>query len=452
VAPEAWEALLNSNRENPRLFCYGDLIVRLDGDERGGAVTRPLTMDRLRHELARAADWHVVKYKGHEPAVPPDHVVRDMLATPAPPLPRLTHITAAPVFGPAGTLQTTPGYCPESGSYFSPPSGFSLRPVADHPSAAEINEARQLIVEDVLGDFPFVGAGDRATTVSAMLTPFVQNLIDDSVPLHVFDKPVHRTGTSLAAAVCAIPINGHGRGVLAPADSESEWRKRITAELIASPPTITIDNAVAIDSAALAVALTTPVWRDRVLGRSEIVNIPSRAVWYATGTNIDLSVELVRRSTPARMDARMEEPEQRTGFRHPHLRQWVRERRADVVWALLTLVQVWLVRGRSVGQGTLGGYERWAKVVGGILDLAGIPGLLGNLTVLHQSHDPEEDGTSSSSGGGSSTPTASRWGSGTCGGCSRWRASPQSTSIWGWATNRVDGFDLGSGCRSCATR
>ena len=312
-----------------------------------------------------------------------------MLATPAPPLPRLTHITAAPVFGPGGTLQTTPGYCPASGSYFSPPSGSSLRPVSEHPSETEIHEARGLIVEEVLGDFPFVSPADLATGVSAMLTPFVQQVIDDSVPLHVFDKPVHRTGTSLAADVCAIPINGPDRGVLAPADSESEWRKRITAELIASPPTITIDNAGQLDSASLAVVLTAAVWRDRVLGRSEIVNLPARAVWSATGTNIDLSVELARRSTLSRMDARLENPEQRTDFRHSHLRSWAREHRADVVWALLTLVRVWLMRGRPGGRVTLGGYERWAEVVGGILDLAGIPGLLANLSALHESPDPD---------------------------------------------------------------
>lgn len=187
-----------------------------------------------------------------------------------------------------------------------------------------------------------------------------------------------------------VPVNGSDRGVLAPADTEGEWRKRITAELLASPTTITIDNAVELDSASIAVVLTGSVWRDRVLGRSEMVSLPSRAVWSATGTNIELSAEIARRSILSRQDAHLAEPWRRSGFRHPELKKWVVEHRADVVWAVLTLVRAWLAAGRPPGGVTLGGFEQWAAVIRGILDFAEIPGLLGNLSELHESPDPED--------------------------------------------------------------
>ena len=126
VTAAAWRALTAAN-DPPRLFGYGDLLVRVETHGREKAVTRVLTPDRLRHELARAADWQYDQWSPRGPVVPPDHVIRDMLADPRPPLPRLMQITAAPVFGPTGTLHTTPGYCAEAGSYYAPPPGF--RPV-----------------------------------------------------------------------------------------------------------------------------------------------------------------------------------------------------------------------------------------------------------------------------------------------------------------------------------
>ena len=60
-------------------------------------------------------------------------------------------------------------------------------------------------------------------------------------------------------------------------------------------------------------------------------------------------------------------------------------------WGVLTLVRAWLAAARPPGRVTLGGFEQWAAVIGGILDLAEIPGLLGNLGELHQSPDPEDD-------------------------------------------------------------
>ena len=203
----AWHALKARN-DPPQLFRFGDLTVRLEVDNRGEA--RHSAADRsirLHYELVRAAHWYGDRgWRG--PIGPPDRVVRDMLASPQPPLPRLTQITAAPVFSSTGVLHTNPGYCAESESYFLAAPGFSMRPVSERPSEAEIREAQHLILREVFGDFPFVSPADLATAVSGMLTPFVRNLIDGPVPLHVYDKPTHRTGTTLAAQVSVIPITG----------------------------------------------------------------------------------------------------------------------------------------------------------------------------------------------------------------------------------------------------
>ena len=44
------------------------------------------------------------------------------------------------------------------------------------------------------------------------------------------------------------------------------------------------------------------------------------------------------------------------------------------------MVAAWLARGRPAGRETIGMFEGWARIVGGVLDVAGIPGFLGNVS------------------------------------------------------------------------
>jgi hypothetical protein len=59
--------------------------------------------------------------------------------------------------------------------------------------------------------------------------------------------------------------------------------------------------------------------------------------------------------------------------------EWVHANRGELVWSLLTLAQAWVAVGKPRGAVTLGSYESWARVIGGILDVAGIQGFLGNV-------------------------------------------------------------------------
>jgi len=142
---------------------------------------------------------------------------------------------------------------------------------------------------------------------------------------------------------------------------------------------ILVDNVRhRLESAALAMALTTTVYADRLLGESQIVSTPVHAAWIATANNPVLSDEIARRSVRIRLDAQMERPWERTGFRHPELTTWAKEHRADLVWSCCILIRAWLAAGRPAGTETMGMFEAWASVMGGILNHARIPGFLAN--------------------------------------------------------------------------
>lgn len=387
----AWEALYRAN-DPPRLFRFAGLVSRLERDDQGAPAARTLTEDRLRHELARAATWQIARKDAVLDALPPMAVVRDLLATPDPRLPILDQITEVPIFAPDGSLQLTLGYAARSRAYYAPPAGFTVPAVADEPDAADVARARDLITQDLLGDFPFVDAPELAHAVGLLILPFVRALIHGPTPLHLIEKPMPGTGASLLADALTLPALGRPVAAMTEGRDEDEWRKRITARLRSGATAILIDNLrERLETASLAAALTSTHWEDRLLGTSDTLRLPVRCAWIATGNNPALSSEIARRTVRIRLDARSDRPWLRRGFRHPNLRAWLLAHRADLVWAALTLGQAWLADGKPIRDDApaLGMFEEWSRVVGGVLETAGIAGFLLNLGDFYDQADTE---------------------------------------------------------------
>lgn len=378
IANEAWGALDAANQP-PSHFIFGNVFARLRHPSGESPTIEPLTRDALRHRLARIADWYRRVDDERVSALPPMVVVRDMLVEPEPRLPVLERLVEFPTFEEDGTLNLTPGFHPATGTYYAPPAGLTLPALPEAPTEEDLIRARQLILEELLIDFPFVEDADRAHAAQAVILPVARRLITGSTPLVLLEKPAPGTGGTLLAEVIAIPALGHPPAVMTEAGDEDEWRKRITAKVLRSPAVILIDNLrERLRSPALAAALTSTVWEDRILRESRIVRVPIHALWLATGNNPVLSDEIARRTIRVRLDAQMERPYERSNFRHPNLKGWAIEHRADLLWAVVVMVRAWLAAGRPPGSRSMGTFESWARTMGGILDVAGIPGLLGN--------------------------------------------------------------------------
>jgi len=179
----------------------------------------------------------------------------------------------------------------------------------------------------------------------------------------------------------------------APRDDEG-WRKEITSLLMRGSSLVVIDNVVGrLYAPSLAAAITARTWEDRLLGRSAMVSVPQRAVWVATGNNIQLGGDLPRRCYWIRLDAHRARPWQRhpATFRHPQLSPWVRAERGRILAAILTLARAWVVADRPspAHPPRLGGFEEWANVVGGLLTIPPVDGFLGNLDALYEQADCE---------------------------------------------------------------
>lgn len=389
-------AALHAANQPPRLFTRAGGLARVALSHGGHDVVMPrvqqLDPDALRGELTNVADWFMLRH-GKEgdalvPELPPLAVARDLLAQPAHDLPPLHGVVTCPTFAADGSLVIEDGYHAASGLWHHRTLS-ELASVPTSPDAAAVTAARDRLL-DVLADFPFVDDASRANAVALMLLPYVRPLIAGPTPLHAVDAPSPATGKDLLVKTALLPALGYEVGATTAAKDPDEWRKKITSALLADTPAVLLGNiAHRLDSEHLAAVLTDTQWRDRQLGQTKELTLPNRAVWAATGNNLAFSRELARRVVWIRLDARMETPESRRGFRHPNLLAHVRAHRAELVHAALTLVRAWLAAGRPAGQLTMGSFEQYVAVMGGILDVAGIPGFLSNADELRLQADGE---------------------------------------------------------------
>jgi putative DNA primase/helicase len=125
----------------------------------------------------------------------------------------------------------------------------------------------------------------------------LRELIDGPVPFAAVDKPTPGTGASLLVDSLALATSGRYPGALGAVEDDNEMRKAITSALRDPEAWLFLDNVnVELKSAALARALTAEIWEDRILGVSKTLRAPVRSVWVATGNNLELSLEIARRS------------------------------------------------------------------------------------------------------------------------------------------------------------
>ena len=287
-----------------------------------------------------------------------------------------------------------------------PPKGFALRRIPDRPNKEELSRARELILTELLGDFPFTGDSSLGHAVSALLLPSVRTMINGPTPLYLIEKPTPGTGaTLLAQSLCRVEC-GREPAALTMPTNEAECARTILAKLLEAPEFVLLDNVTStLQSAALASAITTSPISGRVIRTSTTVRVPIHCVWMATANNPSLSTEMARRSVPIRMDARSEHPHLRKNFRHPRLKAWVEEHEGALVWAALTLVQAWIAAGRPLGSKTFGMFESWAESAGGVFwrSLASM-GFLTTYTSYGTCRTPSRSrGVCSPSNGGAST-------------------------------------------------
>ena len=294
ISVESVTALAKGNNP-PTLFKKGSELIRIVG----GRV-EPLSEYRLRHELARQIKYVEQTAKGAQSDCPPPlEVVRDIPAWPNLPFPEIVSILQGPFINSAGELVQAIGFHAKERVYIA-------QAVEVKPFEGTGKEAAEWIDRELLGDFPFKTAADRANAMGAIIVCLAREMIPGNVPLQGVDASIHGAGKGLLVDVATLPAFGPGGAELVSySELDEEMRKRLTASLRHSPGALKIDNAKnGIDSPALASLLTTEEWTDRILGKNETVTIRVRVVVFAAVNQPSLTGEIARRYCPIRLTRR----------------------------------------------------------------------------------------------------------------------------------------------------
>lgn len=388
ITPEEHEVIdlaVGAIGADDTIYQRGNMLVTiLHGVSRADkAVERPKGTPRiaalpsasLRERMTRFATWHKLRKTrdgGLEavPSHPPDWAVSGVSARGE--WPRIRPIEAvveAPTMRPDGSILDRPGWDRATFLYYEPNADFPEVPT--RPTRDDARGAAEVLLRPVV-DFPFAddcgdgGAAHRSAWLAAMLTPLARFAIDGPCPLFAFDANAPGSGKTKLTDLIAIVNTGRDMPRTAYPESDEEMRKRITSIALAGDRMVLIDNiASTFGGSSLDSALTASTWRDRILGRSELVEMPLFTVWFATGNNLALRGDVLRRVVPCRLESPEERPEERTGFAiEGDLLDYARRERPRLVAAGLTLLRAHAVAGRpDGGLPPLGSFESWSRVV-----------------------------------------------------------------------------------------
>ena len=276
----------------------------------------------------------------------------------------LSGIVSAPTLRPDGSILSAPGYDVQTGLLFDP-CGAEFPTIPPRPTRAQAITALgdlQMLIQS----FDFEDRVSCSVAISAILTALVRGSLR-AAPLHGFTAPVAGSGKSKLVDLASMIATGRPASVLSQGRTEEETEKRLAGVLLSGDQVITFDNCErSLGGDLLAQAITQSVLKIRPLGRSDTMDVPSRATFFATANNLVIGGDLARRTLICKLDPKCERPEQRT-FRTDPVAV-ARVHRGRLVSGALTILRAFHVAGRpSSGMGALGSFEDWSDWVRGAL-------------------------------------------------------------------------------------
>ncbi|WP_327180432.1 bifunctional DNA primase/polymerase (plasmid) [Streptomyces sp. NBC_01335] len=291
------------------------------------------------------------------------------------PLPPLRGIVTSPVVRADGSLLQAPGYDAATGLYLHP--RVALRRLRAEVTADSLARAKDIVLHQMLADFPWEKLAHRAHFLGALLTPILRPYFHGPTPMVIVSSTSAGSGKTLLKDIFKY---AYGSSDTPWPENDTELRKSITTQLYTTgQPVIVLDNlpnGYTIKSPVLSALLTTETWGDRVLGASSAVSMPNDRLWILTGNGLQTGGDNGRRALWVRLNPNVPDPDQRDGFKVGDLRPWLRANASTVVAALVTMVRAWVAAGAPTVRTRMGDYSEWASMLAGLLDFLGVPGWL----------------------------------------------------------------------------
>jgi hypothetical protein len=327
------------------------------------ARLRKLGVDSISDYLSRSADFRRFDERSKKwvRIDPPERVARIVLTREgAGKFPQVAGVTTTPTLRADGSVLADPGYDPSTRLYLALDEKLAMPSIPAAPSRADALKALESF-RALLSGFPFVSRVDRAVALSGLMTAVLRGALSVA-PMHVLRAHTAGTGKSLLVDVAAAIATGRPCPVIAAGKTEEETEKRLGALLCDGVAIVSIDNVNGeLGGDALAQMTERPLVRVRPLGKSEAPEFECKAAIFATGNNLTLLGDMVRRAVIGTLDAGVERPELRDFEFDPIER--VLQNRGAYVAACLTIALAYRAAGSPAVCRPVGSYGEWSETV-----------------------------------------------------------------------------------------
>jgi hypothetical protein len=341
VVDAAEKELANRGRH----YQSGSLIVSVSTDPTSGDPSIvPVSAPALTRELSVAATWE--KYDGRaedwvrcDPPTRHAAILYDAQSFRY--LPPLAGVVRQPYFRESdGELITQAGYDKTAQRF----GVFDARQFVIPEPTPDAARSALALLEDLLTEFHFVAATDKAAALSAIFTAVVRPSLSHAPGFHA-RAPVFGSGkTYLCELIGAFAGPGGNAKVSYPTTSE-EATKVILSLLLTSPAVIEFDDMDTdwIPHGTIKRMLTAEQITDRILGVSKTATVSTRTLFLGSGNNVGPIRDLLRRVLTIHIDPRCATPATMTYKGFPVDK--VRKQRGKYVSAVLTIIQAWRKAG-----------------------------------------------------------------------------------------------------------
>ncbi|HET8938485.1 MAG TPA: hypothetical protein VFN67_33805 [Polyangiales bacterium] len=268
-----------------------------------------------------------------------------------------------------GTVLHEPGY--HDGLYL-PNHGLRLH-VKDLPSRADAVRALD-VCKDLVAQFPFRKRMHLAAWLSVLLAAVTSAAHEGNLPPTVIDADRRGTGKTWLVHIISIILTGEEAEIHEWKEGEQLGHLIFAAALAGKRLFLIDDVAVEVRGQRLNAASTSRRLSDRGLGTKNILGVRHCLQTVITGNHLAVASDMTRRVIGVRLKSPVERPELRSDWKYPKILQHVREHRAELMSAALTIVRAYHCAGRPPVKVTpLGSFEEWSDWVCRPLVWLGLP-------------------------------------------------------------------------------
>ena len=341
VVDAAEKELANRGRH----YQAGGLIVSVSTDPTSGDPSIvPTSAPALTRELSVAATWE--KYDGRaedwvrcDPPTRHTAILYDLQNYHY--LPPLAGVVRQPYFRESdGELITQAGYDKTAQRF----GVFDARQFVIPDATPDAARAALALLEDLLTEFHFVAATDKAAALSAIFTAVVRPSLSHAPGFHA-RAPVFGSGKTYLCELIGAFAGPAGNAKVSYPTTSEEATKVILSLLLTSPAVIEFDDMDTdwIPHGTIKRMLTAEQITDRILGVSKTATVSTRTLFLGSGNNVGPIRDLLRRVLTIHIDPRCATPATMTYKGFPVDK--VRQRRGIYVAAVLTIIQAWRKAG-----------------------------------------------------------------------------------------------------------